>query len=578
MVKQSRAAMLILALALTVSIAFMSPASATYKVQPVANAWAAPGPVHATTVSAGRLYVGYHAAEGVGGIAALDASTGSLLWSADTNGDVRALTLSADGTRLFAGGAFTSVEGATHRHLVALSPLDGAVLDAWKPATSGTVRDLVVVGDPLYVGGMFAAMNRVAQRGLGAVSVNTGTRIESFTAFTDDNVYGLAKSGSRLIVSGKFTQVNGVARSSLAAFDLTSGQLTPWAPERICPGCGSYFDIATDARNVYVAASGPGGWFGAYDLATGVPPWPALRASGNVQALTVGGDGLIYIGGHFSRYVGHRVNARSQLAAVIAATGVVDPHFTPWLYKTYPGVWAMASTPRRLYVGGDFTGVRVRGVSNKVPFFATFAARSTGPGPCTGVRDCSVVATVDVNGDGAADSVGLARRGADGARNGVVDLRVQTSTGKLAGMRLPTHSWSGNAWQGAARLDGHRGKDLVLGRSMHGRSTYFQALTWRAGKLVLLDAPGPARYWQTSTGAKLKAGWLHRRVAPAGVIVKRVAERVRNAGQNPYRGSLSTYHWTRQGWVRGSTHVRASMPLVQARRWSGWHVAGLGRL
>jgi PQQ-like domain len=359
----------VIAIAATLGLA--GPASAQYASTPAPLAWRADGPVHAVALAGDRVYVG---GQFSGGIAALDASTGALLWSATTDGDVRALTLSDDGSRLFAGGAFVTVNGQTHRHLVALSTADGSLIPGWRASASGMVRDLVVYGDVLYAGGLFKTFGGVAQRGLGAVNATTGKRVASFTDFVDKSVYGLAVSGSTLVVSGRFTLVDNTPRQSLAAFDLTTGALTSWAPARVCSTCSTYWDVAVDATNAYVASSGPGGQMAAYNLVSGRQPWHYVHSDGDVQAVAVGDDGLVYVGGHFGRYVGGVTNVRSLLAAVNRTTGLTDPNFAPKLYTSYPGVWALAASPSTLYAGGNFTGVQgANGYNNHVPYFAAFS-------------------------------------------------------------------------------------------------------------------------------------------------------------------------------------------------------------
>lgn len=364
-----------LAISLAALVGLPPSASGAYVNEPAPQAWTAPGPVHALEVVGGHVYVGfYDAGTGSGGIAALDAASGAFEWSASTDGDVRALAVSSNGTRVLAGGKFITVNGTRHRHLVALTAADGSVVTNWRAATGGQVRDLVVDGDTLYVGGTFGATNGVSQRGLGAVYVSTGNRVASFTASVDKNVYGLAKTGSTLIASGSFTLVNNTPRRSLASFDLATGELTTWAPARICSGCHSYWDIAVDAQNVYVGSSGPGGQFAAFDLVTGRQPWPYIHADGDVQAVTVADDGMVYIGGHFAQFVKNTNNPRTLLAAIDPGTGDVAPDFAPKLYTSWPGVWALSASPSTLYAGGDLTGVRSGGYNNHVPYFAAFSA------------------------------------------------------------------------------------------------------------------------------------------------------------------------------------------------------------
>lgn len=372
MKRMSRVAALMTAFVLAV-IGAATAASASYSSNAQPQVWVADGPVHAIVTSGSLVYVG---GSFTGGIAALNASDGSLVWSTPADADVRALAMSADGTRLLVGGAFVTVDGETHRHLASLSAVDGSVDRSWKASAGGNVRDLVVDGDTLYLAGAFAAVNGVSQRGLGAVLVSTGTRVSTFNASTNKIVYGLAKAGSRLIASGTFATVNGQPRNSLAAFALQTGDLTSWAPPRMCSSCLNYWDIAVDQTNVYVGSSGDGGQVGAFNLTTGLPPWKYVHADGDVQAVTVT-NGLVYIGGHFGRFVGSSANSRTQLAAVNTATGIVDPDFHPRMYTTYPGVWALAATPNSLYAGGNFTGAGIP--NNHAPYFAAFPAGSTPP-------------------------------------------------------------------------------------------------------------------------------------------------------------------------------------------------------
>ncbi|MGH3473201.1 MAG: PQQ-binding-like beta-propeller repeat protein [Nocardioidaceae bacterium] len=349
-------------------VGFAGPASASFTSQPVPLAWTSDSPVHALTVHGGVVYVGDATT-----IAALDASTGSAIWTTNTDGDVRAIALSSDGSTVLVGGAFTSVGGTTHRHLAAMTVSTGSVLTAWKAGTTGVVRDLVVSGDKVYVGGQFGKISGVAERGLGAITVSTGKRDATFDAHVDKNVWGLALNGSTLIAGGSFTTVNGIPRASIASFNLgNGGATTSWSPTRLCAGCNSYWDVATDGTNAYVGTSGPGGAFGAFNLTTGRQPWPYVRADGDVQAVTLGPDGLVYIGGHFNRRVGNGGTVRHLLAAVNPTNGSVDLGFAPKLFTTYPGVWALASSSSVLFAGGNFTGVEVNGVNNHVPYLTAF--------------------------------------------------------------------------------------------------------------------------------------------------------------------------------------------------------------
>jgi hypothetical protein len=357
-------------------LGFAAPAHASFATEPISLGWHPTGPVHSSVSDNGVVYLGGKL-DGTGGIAAVDATSGNLLWLLPANSDVRSLALSPDGAVLFAGGSFTAVNDQTHKHLVAIRVADHSFVSPWKGTASGMVRDLVVTGDTLFVGGKFAKLDGVANKGIGAVSATSGARITSFNHSVDYDVMGLALTQNTLLMVGTFTQVDGHPRASLAAIDLTTYSLTSWAPPRFCSGCDTYWDVQSDGTWAYVGASGAGGNFAAFNLVTGAQRWPYVHADGDVQAVYLPGDGKAYLGGHFGTSIfstapPRTVVAVTVVAAVDVSTGLPDPDFTPKIYKTYPGAWTFTSTPGELWVGGDFTGELQNGRNNKQPYLAAF--------------------------------------------------------------------------------------------------------------------------------------------------------------------------------------------------------------
>jgi hypothetical protein len=362
--------------AIVTVVGFAAPAQASFTNDPVTLGWNPAGPVHSSVSQNGVVYVGGKL-DGTGGIAAVDASTGNLLWQLAANGDVRALTLSPDGSRLYAGGGFSLVDGVTHKHLVVINTADHSIVTPWKGTTSGMVRDLVVSGDTLFVGGAFAKSDGVASKGIGAMSATTGVRDATFNHVADGDVEGLALTQSSLLLVGTFLNIDGQPRSSLAAINLSGYTLSPWAPRRFCSGCDTYWDVQTDGTYAYVGASGFGGNFAAFSLANGALRWPYVHADGDVQSVFLAGDGKAYLGGHFGTSIYNTANYRNPVAvtvvaAVDMANGQPDPTFTPKIYKTYPGCWAFTSTPGRLWVGGDFTGELQNARNNHKPYLAAY--------------------------------------------------------------------------------------------------------------------------------------------------------------------------------------------------------------
>jgi hypothetical protein len=201
---------------------------------------------------------------------------------------------------------------------------------------------------------------------------------------------------------------------------------------------------------------------------------------------------------------------------------------------------------------------------------ATPRAASTSPQPsggagvCAGLRGCRVLARADINGDGHRDAVAMARRAA------AVVVRVKTGPGEVVQTRRRLRSWTGSPWAGVARLDGRPGKEVLLGRLAVRHARYYQVVTWRRGRLQVLDAPGRARWWRVASSARVQAGWLHRPASPAGTIRQRVATKSGGA----YQGRIRTYRWSSSGWRPSSSVTVRSLPDAQALRWGRFVVRG----
>jgi PKD repeat protein len=369
-----------LLLALLLVVALGAPASATYSDDPVGPAWEPDGPVLAVAVSGGRVFVG---GEFTGGVAALDASTGELLWNGNAaGGAVRALALSSDGSHLLVGGLFDSVGGDRHNGLASVRVADGRAESGWTAGADGMVRDIVVRGDVAYFGGTFGRHNGLDQRGLGAVLVSTGEPVGDFDVAVGDadapnkaDVYGLATDGSRLFVAGRFTTVDGQPRNQLASVTLATHALDAWAPARACTGCNLVWDVLVDGGSVYTAGRNASA-VTAYDRTTAARRW-RVTANGDAQALTLA-DGLLYAGGHFVE-IGDPRQPRTILAALNPATGAIDPDFQPRFVTTWPGIWGLAATGSRLYAAGEFT---VAGTTpGQYPYFAMFASTGGNTAP-----------------------------------------------------------------------------------------------------------------------------------------------------------------------------------------------------
>ena len=365
--KISRARSLLIALVVvTAGLATAGPVAATVAPDPVVGptGWVPDGPVLAVAQGNGRVYVG---GAFTGGVAALDASTGALVWKGTTDGPVRALALTPDGTHLLAGGKFTTVSGAGHRRLALLRVSDGGAEPGWRAAAGGAVRDIVVVGGTAYFAGHFTQHDGMAQQGLGAVSVATGANVTDFTTSANDTVYGLATDGSRLFLSGRFTAVDGHARNQVASVTLASRSLDAWAPARGCTGCNVDWDVAVGNGLVYVVGRNYRA-VSALDASTGYRRWSS-NANGDGQAVALY-DGKVWVGGHFA-YVGANNTPRKLLAAFDPLTGQLDA-FSARFLGGYPGIWALSGGGNGLDVGGFFSAAGPK--PNRYPYLALFGS------------------------------------------------------------------------------------------------------------------------------------------------------------------------------------------------------------
>jgi hypothetical protein len=358
-------------------VGLAAPSHAAYSPTPLPT-WATNNTVFAVAVQGNTVYLGgkftklRNPATGktmlAGGLAALNRQTGAPIWTATANGEVRSLAVAADGSKVFAGGTFTTVNGTTANHVAALSPSTGSPIGGWQGSASGNVRDLVVSGSALYLGGLFASVNGVGRGGLARLDAATGT-LQSWKSGTSGGrpwAIQLSASGQDLVVGGNFTTLGGAPRSFLGSVSTTTGAVTSWNP---APNCGScyVFDVDTDAASTYVASGGPGGHLDAYSASSGALSW-SDSADGNVQAVASAG-GLVYAGGHFDPHFAGQT--RHQLAAVNATTGALAP-FAPAMIKADPGVFAIDAESDALFVGGGFSGV---GSATGQAHYAQFATQ-----------------------------------------------------------------------------------------------------------------------------------------------------------------------------------------------------------
>ena len=335
--------------------------------------------VYTLTVSGGTIYAGGIFTSVRDGetrvardhLAAFDAATGalSLTWHPEANEAVAALA--AAGSLVYAGGAFTAVNGTTVRdHLAAFNGTTGAAT-AWNPQLDGSVLALAVGATAVYVGGQFTHVNGGTERNHAAAFKRETGAATAWNPNVDEAVYALAISGSQIVAGGNFQHVDGTTpRSYLASFNDTSGAPTAWNP-------------SLEEFTTTLAASGSQVFVGGEFLCAGVKTRDDLFAyneageatawnpdvNGAVQALTASESGsTVYAGGAFTSVNQNMSNPERRHLAAFSTSGTGEA--LAWNPNVNGQVNALALGPAgtTIYAGGSFT--EVNGTTQRVALAA----------------------------------------------------------------------------------------------------------------------------------------------------------------------------------------------------------------
>jgi hypothetical protein len=205
-------------------------------------------------------------------LAAFATGTGALTsWAPSADAEVKALSLTADASKVIIGGDFTHVNGSSQSHISALDPAAPGAPLPWATHLSYSVIDLDVDANGVYVaggggGGNFAALNPAT----GGMLWNGGT---------DGNVQAVAVVGGVVYLGGHYGSYCGPGSGAPTPVRIRrcarscSPSTRPAAPS--CPGTrartarwGSSRSRATPPR----ATSSP---------AVTTPPSAAGRSSGS---------------------------------------------------------------------------------------------------------------------------------------------------------------------------------------------------------------------------------------------------------------------------------------------------------
>jgi large repetitive protein len=304
------------------------------------------------------------------GIVALDAATGDNIadWAPEADNWVTALAVSPDGVTVYAGGDFTVLGGEARQHIARLDAVGegdgtGRAIPAWDPGAGNTVYVLNAVdesGDEyLYAGGAFTTVNGVVRNNLAALDADalspTYGEALAWDPGADGTVYALAmdSAGITLFAGGMFSNVSGIPASHIASLNPADDSIVFWAssgvnntvrtlalrPDDGLLYVGGDFTVINGTARTYCAALNAG--------AGNVEPWnPNANAPVNAIAAS---NSVVYAGGEFTSIGGQ---SRNYLAALFIS-GLDTGWTMPANYPVH--ALALTSTFDKLYVGGEFT-------------------------------------------------------------------------------------------------------------------------------------------------------------------------------------------------------------------------------
>jgi PKD repeat protein len=293
------------------------------------------------------------------------------------------------GKRVFVAGSFTSIANNTSTNTTSYNQaglaafnLDTGLVDAsFRPTFGGGGVEAVAAspdGTKLYAAGNFSSVNGVTRKGVVRLDPTTGAPVTAFTANTDAKATELAATNSTLYVGGKFTKVNGTSRISLAAVDGTTGTVDPDFVNNLSGGIGTNGELTvqrlvlthdlTKLLVVHTARQVAGqdrSGVALIDVATKkLLPWRTHLWDDNLQF--VGGVQRVY-GGDISPddsyFVvtsgsgGDRppINDTAMAFPINPPAGSDPSDVQPkWITRCFDSVYSVAITEKAVYIGGHF--------------------------------------------------------------------------------------------------------------------------------------------------------------------------------------------------------------------------------
>ena len=261
-------------------------------------------------------------------VLAYSITTGQLITSFNPQVNAQVLSIAAapDGSRIYIGGDFSSVNGVAKNKVAALDPVTGALVTSFTATgVGGQVRAVAATANAVYVGGGFNNLgNGTPRPNLAAFRASDGA-VLPWNPSADYTVWAVTVStdGQWVFAGGSFTHVNGLDAYGLAKINATSGVLdTTWKP--VVRNAGPDTGISSlKVQGAYVYGTswtyGAGGNLeGAFKLqvTSSTAEW-VVACHGDMYSIFMTG-GVVYTSGH-AHYCG--------------AMGGGFPQYPAWRYQ-----------------------------------------------------------------------------------------------------------------------------------------------------------------------------------------------------------------------------------------------------
>ncbi|MFD2797250.1 PKD domain-containing protein [Promicromonospora vindobonensis] len=194
---------------------------------------------------------------------AYNLTTGELITSFNhtLNGNVTDLAASPDGTRLYAVGNFTTVDGAARSRIAAFNLPTGTLNTSFAPQMNGNTKSVAATNTTVYAGGYFSAVNGHTRYRVAAINASNGVLRPGFVPVVDDRqVQSIVVSPDEqsVMISGTFTSVNSDSANAygLAWLDAATGANRPLPVNARIRNAGDNSSV------MRLATDGEEGWYG----------------------------------------------------------------------------------------------------------------------------------------------------------------------------------------------------------------------------------------------------------------------------------------------------------------------------